>query len=71
MKRGGSLHPTRPNWWPPTKRPWTTLGGLIAASIGLVPSPEFLAYPVPKTYRRRRIALVLGFRAAWVSRSPP
>ena len=32
MKRGGGLHPARPDWWPPTKRPWATPGGLIAAS---------------------------------------
>ena len=33
MKRGGDLHPARPDWWPPTKRPWATPGGLIAASM--------------------------------------
>ena len=33
MKRGGSLHPARADWWAPTKRPWTTPGGLIAASV--------------------------------------
>ena len=33
MKRGGGLHPTRPDWWPLTKRPWATGGGLIAASV--------------------------------------
>ena len=31
--RGGGLHPTRPDWWPPTKRPRATPGGLIAASV--------------------------------------
>ena len=30
----------------------------------------FMAYPITKTYRSRRLALVLGFKAAWVSRSP-
>ena len=33
MKRGGGLHPARPDCWPPTKRPRATLGGLIAASV--------------------------------------
>ena len=33
MKRGGGLHPARPDWWPPTKRPRATLGGLITASV--------------------------------------
>ena len=33
MKRGGSLVPARPDWWPPTKRPRATPGGLIAASV--------------------------------------
>ena len=33
MKRGGDLHPARPDWWPPTKRPRASPGGLIAASV--------------------------------------
>ena len=33
MKRGGGLHPARPDWWPPKKRPRATPGGLIAASV--------------------------------------
>ena len=33
MKRGSDLHPARPDWWPPTKRPWATPRGLIAASV--------------------------------------
>ena len=33
MKRGGGLHPARPEWWPPTKRPQATPGGLITASV--------------------------------------
>ena len=33
MKSGGDLHPARPDWWPPTKRPRATPGGLIAASV--------------------------------------
>ena len=32
MKRGGDLHPARPDWWPPIKRPRATPGRLIAAS---------------------------------------
>ena len=32
MKGGGDLHPARPDWWPPTKRPRATPGGLFAAS---------------------------------------
>ena len=32
MKRGGGLHPARPDWWTPTKRPRATPGGLITAS---------------------------------------
>ena len=75
MKRGGGLHPAGRDWWPPTKRPQTTSGGLIAASVRNVPrregvppcahgpsfgrnprgSPDFLAYSVPKAYRRHRL----------------
>ena len=33
MKRGGGLHPARPDFWPPTKRPRATPGGLIAAWV--------------------------------------
>ena len=33
MKRRGCLHPARPVWWPPTKRPRAAPGGLIAASV--------------------------------------
>ena len=33
MKRGGGLHPARPDCWPPTKRPRVTPGGLIAAGV--------------------------------------
>ena len=33
MKRGGGLHPARPDFWPPTKRPRASPGGLIAASV--------------------------------------
>ena len=33
MKRGGGLHPARPDCWPPTKRPRATPGGLIAAGV--------------------------------------
>ena len=33
MKRGGGLHPARPDWLPQTKRPRATPGGLIAASV--------------------------------------
>ena len=33
MKRGGRLHPATPDWWPPTKRPRATPGGLISASV--------------------------------------
>ena len=33
MKREGALHPARPDWWPPAKRPRATQGGLIAASV--------------------------------------
>ena len=33
MKRGGGLHPARPDWLPPTERPRATPGGLIAASV--------------------------------------
>ena len=33
MKRGGDLHPARPDWWPPTKRPRAAPGELIAASV--------------------------------------
>ena len=33
MKKGGGLHPARPDCWPPTKRPRATPGGLIAARV--------------------------------------
>ena len=33
MKRGGGLHPARPDCWPPTKRPRATPGGLMAAGV--------------------------------------
>ena len=33
MKRGGGLHPARPDCWPPTERPRATPGGLIAAGV--------------------------------------
>ena len=33
MKRGGGLHPARPDWWPPTKRPRAAPGGLITAGV--------------------------------------
>ena len=42
MKRGGSLHPARPDWWRQTKRSWATPGGLIAASVTNVPRLEGL-----------------------------
>ena len=29
----GNLHPARPDWWPPTKRPCASPGGLIATSV--------------------------------------
>ena len=32
MKRGGGLHPARPDWWSPTKQPRASPGGLIAAT---------------------------------------
>ena len=33
MKRGGRLHPARPDLWPPTKQPRAAPGGLIAANV--------------------------------------
>ena len=33
VKRGGGLHPARPDWRLPTKRPRATPGGLIAAIV--------------------------------------
>ena len=33
MKRGGGLHPTGPDCWPPTMRPRVTPGELIAAGV--------------------------------------
>ena len=33
LKRGGDLHPARPDLWPPTKRPWAARGGLIVAGV--------------------------------------
>ena len=40
MKRGGDLCPARPDWWPPTKRPRATPGGLFAASVTCLSSRE-------------------------------
>ena len=40
MKRGGGVHPARPDWWPPRKRPRATPGGLIAASVTCLSRPE-------------------------------
>ena len=48
MKRGGGLHPARPDWWPPTKRPQATPGGLIAASVTNLPRLE----GVPRCLRK-------------------
>ena len=56
MTRGGNLHPCRPDWWPPRKRPWATLGGLTAASVTSVSrqkgvpraSARFLLWAEPK-----------------------
>ena len=39
MKRGGGLHPARPDCWPPTKRPRATPGGLITGSVNVLVSP--------------------------------
>ena len=71
MKRGGGLHPARPDWWPPTKRQRDVLvsrGGCApvlahVSSFGRNPrgSPDFPAYPVPKACMH-----VLG---TWVPRS--
>ena len=36
LKMGGDLHPARPDWWPPTKRPRASTGGLIAQPDVLV-----------------------------------
>ena len=33
VRRGGGLHPARPDCWPQTKRPRATPGGLIAAGV--------------------------------------
>ena len=33
LKRGGGLHPARPDWLPPKKRPRATPEGLIAVSV--------------------------------------
>ena len=33
LKRGGGLHPARPGWRPPAKRPWAAPGGLIGAGV--------------------------------------
>ena len=39
MKRQGSLHPARSDWWPLTKRPRATAGGLIAAQRDMRGTP--------------------------------
>ena len=36
----GNLHPAGPDWWPPTKRPRASPGGLIAASVMYFPRQE-------------------------------
>ena len=33
MKRGGGLHPSRPDCWPPTKQPRPKPGGLMADGV--------------------------------------
>ena len=33
VKRGGGLHPARPDCWLPTKGPWATPGGLFTAGV--------------------------------------
>ena len=47
----GGLHPARPDWWPPTKRPRATSGGLIAAGVtcssGREGVPPVLAHVPP------------------------
>ena len=40
MKRKGGLDPAKPDCWPPTKRPWATPGGLIAAGVTCLPRRE-------------------------------
>ena len=40
MNWGGGLHPARPDWLLPSKRPRKTPGGLIAASVRNVPRRE-------------------------------
>ena len=42
LKRAGDLLPARPDWWPQTKRPRSTPGGLIAASVTYMSHQESL-----------------------------
>ena len=67
MKRGGSLHPARPDWWPPTKQPWATPGGQTAASATNVSRRE----GVPPCLRKSPpLSGTLGVqRTSWQSRS--
>ena len=64
MKRGGGLHPARPDCWPPTKRPRATPGGLIAASVtclsrreGVPPCPAKTGNTKPGTAAHREKGL--------------
>ena len=63
LRRRGGLHPARPDWWPPKKRPWTTPGGLIAASVTCLSRRE----GVPPCLRTSRpLAETLEFqRTSW------
>ena len=47
----GGLHPARPDWWPSTKRPRATLGGLIAASVTNVSGREGVLPGLPTSPR--------------------
>ena len=46
MKRGGGLRPAGPDWWPPTKRPRATPGGLFAASVTCLSRREGVPPPL-------------------------
>ena len=39
--------PAKPDWWPPTKRPKATQGGLIAASVACLSRQEGVLAHVP------------------------
>ena len=85
MKRGGGLHPARPDWSHRTERPQATPAGLSAASLTYLSPregvPLFLrtSLPLGRTLGAHRTSwhillpssLFLCSEGAWFSHAPP